>query len=111
MTILTAKQAWRRNPIPERKWGRSFLTEREQTNVRRAVKALVRRGNLTKLCADAGISRGALAKASQPSRRPSPRIALAVAKIAGVAFDDILTGAWPVATTCPRCGGCGYVRE
>lgn len=83
------------------------LFETERANVQRAIRYLrARFGTPEAFAAALGISVEALWKATGPQRPPSRRFAQALAQVAGVAVDALLSGAWP-GNQCPTCGGVG----
>lgn len=107
MTILTAKQVWRRNPEPEGKQlgNRLGLVERE--NVRQALVYLVGRyPSRDAAVAATGLTIAALVKGTSKRRAQSYRLACVVARSAAVPVEKILSGAWP-GDRCPHCGGTG----
>ena len=107
MTILTAKQTWRRNPEPEPKQLGNRLGPVERDNVRRAAVYLCGRYASLDACAAAlGITREAVKKACQVRRAQTYRLACILARGAGVPVEKILSGLWP-GDRCPHCGGTG----
>jgi hypothetical protein len=112
MAILTERKSWKRelSEFARLRKERTTLTVTEQTNVRRALRVLVRRfGGVAPLAQAMGMSPAALIKAKQPSRTPSPRLALQTARAAGITIDAVLAGELPMPVPCPTCGGCGHV--
>jgi hypothetical protein len=79
----------------------SDLTSEEQKNVRAALRFLrVRCGGANALAKVLRIDRKTL------NAPPSPTTVFRVARFAGVSVDDVLTGRFPRAGTCPHCGAC-----
>lgn len=109
MTILTAKQIWRRDPVPAprpRQRG-NWLDPTQRENVRRAVVYLAGRyATLDALAAALGLTRDGVFKARSPRRAQSYRLACLVARCAGVSPESVVSGAWP-GDRCPHCGGTG----
>jgi hypothetical protein len=98
---------WKRPPPPadaKRRPGK--LTVEEQACARVALKALaVRYGGWTKLAKRMGASANTLQGAAFKKRRNvGPGVALEVARVAGVTFDDVISGRWPARDSCPACG-------
>jgi hypothetical protein len=111
MSILTERRIWRRAQLAQKferelKASRQMkrrLTDTEQANVRHAVRCLVfKLGTRTIVAIRAGMTPDALRKASSVRRRQSMRLAVAIAYVAGVDVETILSGKWPEA--CPLCG-------
>lgn len=104
MAILRRRETWKREQteaMVRRQLG--TLTIEEQSNVRKAIRALrVRLGSNALLAEAMGMSSGALHHAAVPSERPSACLAMRVARVAGVPVGDVLSGAWP--GRCPACG-------
>lgn len=99
MAILTERKVWHR-PRPTRGIRAFTLTEQEQLNVKRALRALRDELGSWRLVAERlGCDRGTVKTAAraglQRSQRPSPGMAIAVARAAGVAVEDVLSGVWP----------------
>ncbi|HEY3806081.1 MAG TPA: hypothetical protein VGL61_25940 [Kofleriaceae bacterium] len=112
MAVLTERKKWKREPseFAKLRASRQKLTETEQANVRRACTVLGRRyGSFKRLCEAMGMSVYGLMKARTPKRGQSPKLALAVSRVAGCSVDDVLTGKWPPPIVCPCCNGIGYV--
>ena len=104
MTILAKRSEWRvTRPATETRRS-SDLTPDEQANVRRAIHVLRRRlGSYPALAAALRVNVKTLT--NQGSKRaPSAAVAIRLARLAGVAVDHLLTGAWPVEGACPHCG-------
>ena len=85
----------------------SDLTPEEQKNVRAAMRFLRTRCGDSKQLAkvlrmDPSGIRGVLRGATV-----SPAMAFRIARLASVGVDDVLTGRFPPAGTCPHCGRCG----
>jgi DNA-binding XRE family transcriptional regulator len=104
MTVLLARKVWRREALamPARV---PDLTEEERANVGRALRFLrVRAGGWAPLAKALGVSRENAVRAASPKGKPSPRIALRLAKLARVPLEDVLSGAWPPEGACAHCG-------
>ena len=77
----------------------SDLTKEEQANVRAAVRFLrFRCGGWLPLAKALRVGR------TTAQRANSPMVAYRAARLAGVGVDDVLTGKFPPAGTCPMCG-------
>ena len=77
----------------------SDLTAEETKNVRAALRFLrVRCGGWRPVAKALRYSRATLQRAG------GPVLAFRVARLAGVSVDDVLTGKYPPAGTCPHCG-------
>jgi hypothetical protein len=78
------------------------LTADEARHLRTAIRGIARSfGSLTKLAAAIGVPLGTLAK----RRHQSAGLALAVARVAKVSLDVMLSGRLLDAGVCPACGG------
>ena len=77
------------------------LTAQEQTNVRAALNYLRARFGTWETLAQA-LKYGR--KTVTPSTGVSARLAVRVARLAGVGVDDVLCGRFPPPGTCPHCG-------
>lgn len=106
MTTLRERKVWRREsskPAKRRRFG--SLSAEEQANVRRAIHVLrIRFGSNARLARAIRMNADALQHAAVPSRRPSARLAMLVARVADVPIGDVLPGAWPKPGACPMCG-------
>jgi lambda repressor-like predicted transcriptional regulator len=102
MSILEAKQVWRRDEA-DRKHRPMELTQAERDNVRRALSSLLTKHGRSELAARMELTRDALRKLLK--RPPTRRVAVLVAWIAGVEPAAVLSGAWP--SVCPTCGRSG----
>ncbi len=77
------------------------LTADEARHVHTAIRGVARTyGGIKALATALGVKEGTLA-----SKRPSAGLAVAVARIAGLSLDAMLTGRLTDAGTCPACGG------
>jgi hypothetical protein len=105
MTILTKRSEWR-IARPQNETRRSSdLTPEEQRNAKAALQFLAKRhGTAKKLAVAMGARYPTVKAAIDPRRSVSAGIALRAARVAGVAVEDVLSGAWPKAGACPRCG-------
>jgi len=78
----------------------SDLTPEEQKNVRTAMRYLrIRCGGVQAFAKALRIARSTVT-----GRRTSASLAFRVARLAGIGVDDVLTGKFPPAGTCPHCG-------
>jgi hypothetical protein len=83
----------------------SDLSAKEQANVRTAIAFLRARCGGPKPLANA------LRFTTKTLRNPaSPTMAFRIAKLASVPVDDVLTGKYPPAGTCPYCGHCSNAQ-
>jgi hypothetical protein len=81
------------------------LTEEEQERVRAAMRFLhVRVGAWKTLAGALGFKPRQVIKVKGRFKAVSPKMAIRVAKLAGVPVDDVLTGKFPPPGTCPHCG-------
>lgn len=103
MAILAGPKTWRREVVQS---GRTpDLTADESANVRAALRFLVvRHGGASKLAVALGVGLASLKKHVAARGRPGAAVAIRVARLAGVAVEDALSGAWPKAGACPMCG-------
>lgn len=108
MTVLRELKSWKK-PRPRLGIVRmDRLDAEEQENVRVALRALrVRYGALPIVAKAMGIPAKTLQRIYAGKRRVQPGAAIAVARLAKVPVDDVLTGAFPTAGSCPMCGRCG----
>jgi len=83
----------------------SDLTADEQKHVRAALRFLRAKCGTWRTTAKAlhlGLS--TVGNVAAGTTSASPLMAFRVAKVAGVGVDEVLTGAFPPAGTCPHCG-------
>lgn len=81
------------------------LTPEEQANVRLALRFLRARGGGWTLVAKAlRFERATVQNAVAGGDSVSARLAFRVARLAGVALEDVLDGTYPPADVCPHCG-------
>ena len=84
----------------------SDLTAKEQDNVRAAIRFIhARCGTWVNAAKALRAQPGTLLKSAN-GRAVSASTAVRVARFAGVTVDDVLTGKYPPAGTCPHCGHC-----
>jgi len=105
MTILRERQTWKRAPSIRKRKSRNqvfALTPEQHANVKAAMRAL--RMTQAQIAAAAGCSTKAIEKAMSTKGRPAPGLAMRVAQLAQVTVEDVLSGAFPKAGHCPRCG-------
>lgn len=102
MSILEAKQVWRRDEA-DRRHSSQILTQAERDNVRHALRSLLAKHGRGELAARMELTREALRKILK--RSPTRRVAVLVAFVAQVEPAAVLSGAWP--SVCPICGRCG----
>jgi plasmid maintenance system antidote protein VapI len=73
--------------------------------VKAALRVLrVRHGTAAKLAAALNATAAIVKAAIKRRGRVSAGLALRVARLAGVHMEDVLSGAWPKAGSCPMCG-------
>lgn len=101
MSILEAKQVWRRREA-DRKRLRHKLSQEQRDNVRRGLSSLLLRSGRADLAKRMGLTREGMCMTIR--RPPTRRVAVLIAFVAGVSIDDVVTGAWP--SVCPTCGRC-----
>lgn len=83
----------------------SDLTRQEQVNVRTALRYLrVRCGGWEVVSKALRFSQNTISHALKGRQAVTPLWAFRVARLAGVAVDDVLTGKYPGPSTCPYCG-------
>ena len=87
----------------------SDLTKDEQANVRVALRFLHARVGTWKELAKA--LRAHKTGLAMRDRAISASLAVRVARFANVGVDEVLTGAFPPAGTCPHCGSCVSTRS
>lgn len=105
MSILRSKRTWKNPATEQRKLRKGALTPEQSDNVLRALRFLGKRYRTpAALAAALGVNVEAMWKARAPKRRKSARLALVVARVAGVGVDDVLAGKWPDGCECPHCG-------
>lgn len=81
------------------------LTEEEQENVRNAMRFLrVRTGNWGLLAKALGFTSWSMINTKKGTNAVSVNLAFQVSRLAGVPFDDVTAGRYPVKGTCPHCG-------
>jgi hypothetical protein len=104
MTILREPNVWQKARPANETRRSTDLTPEEQANVRRALHVLRRRlGGYVALSA-ALRTRVKTLQAYGSKGPPSAAVAIRLARVAGVAVDDVLAGRWPVYGSCPHCG-------
>jgi hypothetical protein len=87
----------------------SDLTDAEQAAVRRALGYLcVRAGSWSALARVLRAALATVAEAGAGRRAVSASLAFRVARVAAVPVGDVVSGAYPPAGACPRCG---YAEE
>jgi hypothetical protein len=106
--VLVERTVWKKHRPANATRRSSDLTPEEQANAKAALRVLrVRHGTAAKL-AVALQATEATVTACLARRAPvSAGLALRVARLAGVHLEDVLSGAWPKAGSCPMCGRCG----
>ncbi len=81
------------------------LTDQEQANVRAAMRFLMIRAGGWKILAVAlGFSKHTMRHVKKAEKNVSPRMALRVARVAGVGVDDVIAGRFPQPGACAHCG-------
>jgi hypothetical protein len=103
--VLTAPVSWKK-PRPANLTRRSSdLTPEEQANAKRALRVLrVRLGGTKELAEALSANLATLGEALSKRGKPSAGLALRGARLAGAPMEDVLSGRWPVAGSCPHCG-------
>lgn len=105
MAILKEREVWVRITGNRRRGPLDRLTQEQRDGVRRAIGALSGRyGSLTKLAKAMGVHSTTVIRAARVTGKPSAGLAVKLAKLAGVPVDDVLSGKFPVAGSCPYCG-------
>lgn len=99
MSILEAKQVWRRREA-DRKRPRHKLSQEQRDNVRRGLSSLLMRYGRRELAERMGLTREGMRLTIK--RPPTRRVAVLISFVSGVSIDDVLTGVWP--PVCPTCG-------
>jgi hypothetical protein len=106
--VLTEPKRWARPRDPSKTRRSSDLTPEEQANAKAALRVLrVRYGDAAKLADALSANLGTLKAALKVRGKPSAGLALRAARLAGVAVEDVLSGTWPKAGSCPNCGRTG----
>jgi hypothetical protein len=81
------------------------LTTEEQRHTLAALHFLrLRFGTWVLLAKALGFERSTMKNVTKGVNDVSVNMAYRVAKLSGAAFDDVVTGRWPVPGTCPHCG-------
>ena len=81
------------------------LTLDEQAHTMAALHFLRKRFGTWAILAKAlGFERLTMRNVKKGINRVSVNMAYKVARLAGVPFDDVVMGRWPVEGTCPHCG-------
>lgn len=81
------------------------LTDAEQEHAMAALHFLrIRVGSWALLAKALGFEESSMRNVKKRLKRVSIRMAYQAAKLAGVPFDDVTSGRWPVPGTCPHCG-------
>jgi DNA-binding XRE family transcriptional regulator len=84
------------------------LTPDEQQHTMAALHFLRKRLGTWAIVAKAlGFERATMRNVKKGVNRVSVNMAYRVARLAGVPFDDVTSGRWPVPGTCPHCGRTG----
>ena len=103
--VLSEPKRWARPRDPAKTRRSSDLTPEEQANAKTALRVLrVRYGDATKLAEALSANLGTLKAALKVRGKPTAGLALRAARLAGVPLEDLLSGAWPKAGSCPTCG-------
>ena len=103
--ILTAPTSWRKPRAANKTRRSSDLTPEEMARVKVALRVLrVRFGGQAALAKALQANPKTVGAAVTARGRPSAGLALRAARLAGVPLEDLLSGAWPVAGSCPHCG-------
>jgi hypothetical protein len=103
--ILSESKVWKKHRPANETRRASDLTPDEQANVKRALQVLMARlGSGRKLAEATNCTLSVIRWWMSAPGKPSAGIALRAARLAGVPFEDLLSGAWPKAGSCPHCG-------
>jgi hypothetical protein len=102
MSILEKRFVWRRAE-KDRKRIPHTLSQLQRDSVRRGLRSLLVRYGRGELAKRMGLTAEGMRKTIK--RPPTRRVAVLVAFVAGVAIDDVVSGAWP--SVCPHCGRSG----
>ena len=104
MPILRERKTWKRpKPANARPWGFE-LTDQERQHVKQALRLLcVRHGGNEAVARAMDISEHMIERATSRRSRPSPGLAIAVARLAEMPVEALLSGE-PVPGRCPTCG-------
>lgn len=101
MAVLSHPVGWRRTAKRDVD---ADLNPTEQTNVRKALRFLVKRyGSWSKLAGAMGSKSGRIENAASRGA-VTAGLALRAARVAGQPLERLLDGSWPTATMCPHCG-------
>jgi hypothetical protein len=107
MTVLRERQTWTKDRKSKRERYTDGLTPEEQACIRVALAVLrIRYGTLRKLAVAMHTTYKTLVRMSNKSGKPTAGIAIRAARLAGVPIDDVLSGNFPKAGSCPLCGRC-----
>ena len=105
MRILVERKTWYRRPAPNAIPRPGSLTPEQAENTRLAVLAMKHRFPSVAIYAEAlGISVASYEKLRSGRRRPTMRYAHALALLAEVPVEDVLSGVWAPKGACPYCG-------
>jgi hypothetical protein len=105
--VLTAPVVWKKPRPADKTRSSSDLTPEEQANVKIALRALrIRFGGVCQLGTAINVKEATLIAAVSRRGKPSAGVALRAARAAKVPLEDLLSGAWPKAGSCPMCGRC-----
>jgi hypothetical protein len=103
--ILTEPKRWSCPRDPNKTRRSSDLTPDEQASAKAALRVLrVRLGGARQLAEALSANHATLLAALSRRGKPSAGLALRAARLAGVPLEDVLSGAWPEAGSCPHCG-------
>ncbi len=101
MAILRETTSWRR---PKKQRG-FHLTEAEQNSIRAAMRVLhLRYGTWPAVAQALGVAHKTVKNAMSSNQYPGATMGLRVARLAGVPFEDVVSGNFPKPGTCPMCG-------
>lgn len=106
--VLRERQTWKRDRPARATERLERLTPEQAANVRAALRVLrVRLGGWAAVGKAMGASPKAVEHLGTPrGRQPTAGVALHTAAVAGVPVEEVLSGAWPKAGSCPMCGRC-----
>jgi hypothetical protein len=107
MAVLTKRETWAKSRPQNETRKASDLTPEEQRHARKALHFLrAKLGSWPKLAAAMKVRAPTLCTVSR-GRAVTAGLALRAARLAGVPVEDVLSGAWPKAGSCPHCGRLG----
>lgn len=106
MTILRERQVRKREVVKRAQERLDWLTPEQAARVRAALRVLrIRLGGGQPLAKALGVRLQTVERlCSAKGKPPGAGAAIRAAALAGVPVEDVLSGAWPKAGSCPLCG-------